>query len=97
MTRQPDYPTPLHQASADLRHAATRNEANGLITAARLHAAPGSGHTSDTAVAFGQHEIAEAVMRIAPCGCWPDVLAGAVMLAAELALRLAATPATGRR
>lgn len=81
-----------HVAAVDQRHAAARDAADALTSAAGpdiIDRGQDITHP-DTVLVFGQGAVAEKIMTIAPCGCYEDVLAGAVMLVSELALRLAA-------
>jgi hypothetical protein len=81
--------TPEAQAGIDERHAAARDAAT-ILTDAAVETVHGVGNREDTVLQFGQTHVADQLMRIAPCGCTDDVIAGAVFLIAELSLRLAA-------
>jgi hypothetical protein len=88
------FETAAHQVAADQRHAAARDAAVALVSAANSTVVShGQDITrADTVIAFGQSEVADQVMVMAPCGCYDDVLAATVVLVSELALRLASGP-----
>lgn len=90
------YESPAHLAAADERHAACRDAATKLTAhAATTVVARGFEPTStDVVVAFGADAVAPVLIDdVAPCGCYEDVLAAAVMTVAELSIRLAVAQA----
>ena len=86
------YASILHQITTEQRHAAAREAADALVAAAiRDVIAAGLDIThEETILNFGTSAAAEHVCAGAPCGCVDDVIASAVFLVSELAIRMAA-------
>ncbi len=84
-----------HQADVDQRHAAARAAATDLVTAAgqKVIAARLDIRSADVVLEFAKDAGAATIMNAAPCGEHDCVLAAALFLAAELAIRTASDQA----